>query len=99
VQLSGHGASFFNAIGPGLELEMELDRFGSVRPALYLEGRAYRTLGNRGISFADSKQFRDANPANPDPLGQTDYQARWSMEVAPWMYRAGLGFRVRWVGR
>jgi hypothetical protein len=91
VRVDGHGSAFFNAVGPGLELEMELAKRGSLRPVLYASGFAYRTVGEDTIEYAASV-FVD------DGLGTADYGANWFFQVQPWNYRAAIGFRLRWVG-
>ena len=91
VQLEGRGAAFFNGLGPTLEVEMELQKRGSFRPSLYLTGGAFRTIGNDSLTFS-------ATTSRDDALGQADYTAEWVVKVVDWNYRAGLGFRIRWVG-
>jgi len=91
VELSGRGSAFFNAVGPGLEVEMELDKRGSFRPVLYASGFAYRTVGDEPITFKAAKDVSDE-------LGNARYAADWAFWVDDWSYRAGIGFRLRWVG-
>ena len=91
VQLEGRGAAFFNGLGPTLEVEMELQKRGSFRPSLYLTGGAFRTIGNDTLAFS-------ATTSRDDALGQADYTAEWVLKVVDWNYRAGVGFRLRWVG-
>lgn len=92
VEVTGSSADFFNAVGPALEVELELEKRGPVRPSLYLIGAAYHTVGNDTLVFQTNTDVNDL-------LGTAVYGATWSLQVAPWTYRAGLGFRVRWVGR
>ena len=78
--------------GPGLELEMETDRFGPVGTTLFLDFFAYKVLGDRTVVLADTATYTDA-------LGGPDeYAARWSATVDPWIFRAGLGMRFQWLG-
>lgn len=91
VEISGRGSGFFNAVGPGLEIEMELGRRGPFRPVMFLGGFAYRTVGEDSIVFTEQTTVND-------PLGEATYGARWTFQVDPWTYRAALGFRLRWVG-
>jgi hypothetical protein len=91
VTLHDRGSDFFNGIGPGLEIEVELGRFGSIRPAIYMDGHAYRLLGNQTITLHDGAYFNDA-------LGEAIYRATWRFRVDDWMFRAGLAVRIRWVG-
>jgi len=90
VELTGRRSQFFHAVGPGLELEMELPRRGNVRPVLYASGFAYRTVTDQDFLF------REETTA-VDPLGEAEYFAQWSFAVADWSYRAAIGFRLRWV--
>ncbi len=92
IELQGGDSQWFNAIGPGLEIEMDVYRVGSFGVSVYLDGHAYRVLGDRTVDFSDSATFTD-------PLGGPDtYTADWSFEIDPWIYRAGLGFRIHWLG-
>ena len=91
VEINGRGSGFFNAIGPGLELEVELAKRGPIRPIVFLGGFAYRVVGNQTIVFSGAQTFDDA-------LGEATYNATWVFEVQPWVYRAGAGIRFRWVG-
>jgi hypothetical protein len=91
VEIEGRGSGFFNAVGPGLEVELELGKRGSFRPVMFLSGFAYRTVGDDSIVFASQTTVDDL-------LGEATYGARWIFTADPWTYRAGLGFRLRWVG-
>ena len=92
IELRGSDSQWFNGIGPGLEIEMDVHRSGSFGVSLFLDGHAYRVLGDRSVEFSDSATFTD-------PLGGPDtYVANWSFEVDPWIYRAGLGVRFHWLG-
>lgn len=91
VTVEGEGAEFFNAVGPGFELEMELEKRGPVRPVLYLMGAGYKTVGNDTFSY-------QANIGVNDALGAAAYSATWTFSVDDWSYRAGIGMRLRWVG-
>jgi hypothetical protein len=92
IELQGSDSQWFDGIGPGLEIEMDVYRLGSFGVSLFLDGHAYRVLGDRTVDFSDSVTFTD-------PLGGPDtYVADWSFEVDPWIYRAGLGIRIHWLG-
>lgn len=91
VSISASDSQWFNGIGPGLELEMWMGRFGPVGSSLFLDAHAYRILGDRSVSLSGSASF-------DDPLGTADYNAGWSFEVKPWMFRAGAGIRLQWLG-
>ena len=92
VEVVGRGSGFFNAIGPGFELEMELGRRGELRPVIYAAGFAYHTVGENSITYQGS------SGVITDPLGSASYLATYTFEVADWSYRAAIGFRLRWLG-
>jgi hypothetical protein len=92
TRLEGEGSQMFNAIGGGLDIEMDTIRYGPVGASLFLGARFYRTLGDRTIGFSDSETFNDQ-------LGTNDVAtAEWEIEVDPWMYRAHVGIRFQWLG-
>ena len=92
VVLQDSESRTFDAIGPGLELELETDRFGPVGTTLFLDFFAYKVLGDRTVELADTATYTDA-------LGGPDeYAARWSATIDPWIFRAGLGMRFQWLG-
>jgi hypothetical protein len=91
TQLEGSGSQSFNAIGGGLDLEMDTVRYGPVGASLFLGGGFYRTLGDRTIGFSDSETFMDE-------LGNDTAAAEWEIEVEKWMYRAHVGIRFQWLG-
>jgi hypothetical protein len=97
IELSGTGVDRFNAIGPGLEIELEMKRrglfgWGFFRPSIFLVGNAYRNIGNQTIEADDTISVNDA-------LGEATYTTTWRLDVDDWIYRAGLGIRFRWVGK
>ena len=92
TRLEGSDSQMFNAIGGGLDIEMDTIRYGPVGASLFLGGSFYRTLGDRTIGFSDSETFNDQ-------LGMNDRaEAEWEIEVDPWMYRAHVGIRFQWLG-
>jgi hypothetical protein len=91
ITLEGDDSMTFNAIGGGLDLEMDTIRYGPVGASLFLGGNFYRTLGDRTISFSDSAAFMDQ-------LGNDVATAEWEVEVDPWIYRAHVGIRFQWLG-
>lgn len=95
IELEGADSKWFNAIGPGMELEMVLGRRGPIEPSVFIGGQAYKVLGNRKIEFSDSVTISDSVAGLPP----TDtYTADWSFEVDPWVYRGWIGVRLRWLG-
>ena len=87
--LRGKDSVDIHAIGPALEFEIEAARVDSIAASVYFGGGAYRLLNDRSISFSTTGQ---------DSLGQSTYSANWTAELDRWMYRAGLGIRVKWLG-
>jgi hypothetical protein len=89
--LEGSDSRTFDGIGPGLDLEMDVYRWGQLGVSLFLGAGAYHVLGDRTFSFSASQEF-------DDQIGIDIATATWEVEVKPWMYRAHLGIRFQWVG-
>ena len=89
--LTSSGSGTFNGIGPGLDVEMDVGRYGPLGVSLFLGGRAYRVLGDRTIAFGATEAFNDQ-------LGNDVAVGQFEVEVAPWMYRAHVGIRIEWLG-
>jgi hypothetical protein len=92
--LTGSDSRRFNAIGPGLDVEVDTGRFGPLGTSIFLGGRAYRTLGDRTIEITTTQVY----PNDGLPLANQAVSARWDAEVGAWMYRLGVGLRVQWLG-
>ena len=73
----------FDGIGPGLELEVDTVRLGPFMTSVFALGRGYHLLGDLDQTFSATNEF-----------GET---ATWTFEPEQWMWRAGVGFRLRWV--
>jgi hypothetical protein len=90
--LEGSASRRYNAIGPGLDVELDVVRYDSwLGVSLFMGARAYRTLGDRTISYAASQSFDDV-------FGMDTAFANWEVEIAPWMYRGHVGIRFQWLG-
>jgi hypothetical protein len=106
IVLGAQGSQSFNGIGGGLDIEMDVWRVGQFGVSLFLGGRFYRTLGDRTVDLSDEAEFpaETREPSAIDPpfnaafLPANTFTAKWSFEVDPWMYRAGLGLRLHWLG-
>jgi hypothetical protein len=98
IELFAEDSSWFDGVGPGLELEMDTFRWGPIGASLYVDGHAYKILGDRKVEWSDSVFF-PAQTGGGGSLPPTTYTADWSFEVHPWMFRAGLGMRFHWLGR
>ncbi len=81
----------FDAIGPGLDVEVDTGRFGPIGTSLFLGGRAFYTLGDRSFSFGTTQVYNDQ-------VGMDVANARFEVEVNPWMFRTQLGVRFHWLG-
>jgi hypothetical protein len=92
--LTASGSKTFNALGPGVDLEVDTARWGPIGSSLLLGLRAYRVLGDRELSFGTSVDypFVDANL----PAGTST--ANFNVELEPWAYRVHVGFRLHWLG-
>jgi hypothetical protein len=97
IDLSASASQTLDAIGPGLEIELETGRFGPIGSSLFLAAYGYRVLGSRTTHLKDEKLCPPC-PEPDDGLGPDLYTARWSWEADPWVYRCGLGFRLHWLG-
>jgi hypothetical protein len=90
--LTGEASRRFNGIGPGLDVEVDVGRFGPFGASLFLGGRAYHALEDTTIAFDASQSFNDV-------LGNDTATASFEVEVDPWTYRAHVGVRFHWLGR
>jgi len=94
TNLSGSDTRRFNAIGPGLDVEVDTGRYGPLGTSIFLGGRAYRTLGDRKIVITTTQVY----PNDGLPLANQAVSARWDAEFGAWTYRVGVGLRVQWLG-
>lgn len=92
--LTGSGSQRFHAIGPGLDVEMDTGRFGPIGTAIFIGGRAYRTLGDRTVTVTTTEVYGDDGL----PLANQAVSARWEVDFEPWVYRLGVGLRIQWLG-
>ena len=83
IALSAEDTVTLHALGAGLELEADAGRLGPIITSLFIMGRGYRYASDLDYTFTDSNE-----------LGES---ATWSYEIDPWLWRAGLGIRFRWV--
>lgn len=90
--LRGSTTETFDAIGPGIDLEMEIGRVGQFVPSLFFGARFYKILGDRKIALSDGPD------SFSDVVGNDEARARFGFEVDPWIYRLGVGLRVTWLG-
>jgi len=99
ILFSGGDDLAFNSIGPGMEIELETGRFGPVGSTLFLGLYAYRVLGNRKSSSADTVLYLPGFPqstcdalggfcAPPDGVGGPPTNGRADRYSADWEYEA-----------
>jgi hypothetical protein len=91
VNLKGNGSEVFNGIGPALDLDMDVGRYGPLGVSLLVGASAYKILGNRDIKFQASQSFNDE-------LGNDVATASFKVKVNPWLFRGNLGIRFQWLG-
>lgn len=87
VVLEAKGKLYVNAVGPTLSIEVDAGELGPFLAGVYIQGAAYRVLGDRSMRISDNVTFSDQ-------LGTDTYQGRWSIEVDDWAYRFGVGLRI-----
>jgi hypothetical protein len=75
-----------HAIGPGLEVEMDLNPLRSTILTIYGAFRAYHVIDGRTLHVRGDGVFDDGTPVSLDG----------SFERDPWSYRFGVGLRFRW---
>ena len=93
ITLKAHDSMWLDGIGPGLDVEMETGRVGPCTVSLFASGGGYYLLGDRSLAFEAQQTIGN------DRLGApVNYHADFSFRMQPWLYRAGLGLRLSWVG-
>jgi hypothetical protein len=73
----------YDGIGPGLEIEADAARLGPFVSSVYVAGRGYKLLGDLDTTLSQTNES-----------GET---ATWTFEPDSWVWRAGVGFRLRWL--
>jgi len=91
VELNASKTGSFNALGPGIELELDTGRLGPFGTGIFMGGRFYALLGDRTVEFSETTSF-------DDQIGMDQAQASWRFEADPWLYRVVAGFRMQWIG-
>jgi hypothetical protein len=83
ISLTQQEQRSYDGIGPGLELEADAARLGPFVSSVYVMGRGYKLLGDLDTTLSATNEF-----------GET---ATWEFEPDSWVWRAGVGFRFRWL--
>jgi hypothetical protein len=87
-----------NAIGTGVEVELESGKFGPIGAAVFASIHGYKVVGDRKFKFQSSQSFADGTAAGGDGLLPDTYRATWEHEIDPWIYRMKVGLRFHYVG-
>ena len=100
IRLRGGKTRDFDAIGPGIEIEMEVQRQGPIEPTLFFDAHAYRVIGDRRVDFSRTEAISGCDEQSVFGCGIPDstYTADWRWKADPWLYRFGIGLRFRWIG-
>ena len=83
IELASADTKAYHGVGPGLEIETDVERFGPVVWTMFLSGKATAFIGN--LEFATNAV---------DEFGEV---AGWNFEKDRWAYRANAGIRFRWL--
>ncbi len=86
VSLQATDKQVSHGVGPGLEVEVDAARAGPVALTLFVSTQAYRLMNGRTLRASTDGSWTDGEPAS------LTGEAR----LAPWVYRAGVGLRLRW---
>jgi hypothetical protein len=97
ISLSSGTTRSVNAIGPGIEFELESGQFGPIGAAMFFGLHAYKVLSDRTIKLKDKVTFPDGTLGG-DGLLEDTYRATWGHEIDPWMYRMKMGIRFHYIG-
>jgi hypothetical protein len=81
-----------HALGPGLEIEIEVGAIRSLSASVFISGGVYRVLSDRKVDVEMT--------ANPSRTGLPFYffETKFTAELDPWIYRANVGLRFKWKG-
>ncbi len=82
IQLASAATKAYHGVGPGLELETDVERIGPFMWTMFASGKATAFIGNLEFGTNAVNQF-----------GET---AAWNFEKERWAYRANAGIRFRW---
>lgn len=73
----------YHGVGPGLEIETDVERIGPFIWSMFVNGKATAFIGDLELATNVVNEFGEV--------------ADWSFEKARWAYRAHLGLRFRWL--
>jgi hypothetical protein len=72
----------YHAVGAGLDLEVDTDRFGPILLSPFVGARAFHFLGDLDVDLSDTNAFGES--------------ASWRFKRDPWQWEARFGVRLRW---
>jgi hypothetical protein len=93
VTVRGDESEVFQAVGAGIEVELDTVRAGPFMISLFLAGRGTKILGDTRVEFS-SQTTVSAPELIPDPTTAT---ADWEFDKGAWTYGGNVGFRFRWL--
>lgn len=91
IVLTAEKDATLHGIGPGLEIEADASRIGPLQLSVFGRASGYRFLGNLDHTLTAGSAF-----CNPADFANTEC-VRWRVELDPWIWRAGMGLRFRWI--
>jgi len=92
VLLTGSDSIDVHAVGPGLEIEVEAAQVEDFGISVFISGSAYNVLSDRHV------RFQSITNATGDPKATRRFRGTWTAEINPWIYRARVGMRFKWLG-
>jgi hypothetical protein len=98
IDLSDRETRTINAIGPGMEIELDSIRSGSFGISMFTSLHAYRLLTDRNVKLAAEVFYPDGTAPGGDGLLADTYRARWSHQIKPWVFRLRVGMRFHYFG-
>jgi hypothetical protein len=91
IVLTAEEDATLHGVGPGLEIEADASRIGPFQLSIFGRAAGYRFLGNLDHALTAGSAYCDpSNFANTECV-------RWRIELDPWLWRAGMGIRFRWI--
>lgn len=87
VQLNLTDRRTWDALGGGVEIEVDALDYDNMKGVVFISGRGYSIVGDRSIDRVVS------SPAVPTPDVAT-----FTYKAEPTLYNIGIGFRLRWTG-
>lgn len=91
IVLTAEKDATLHGIGPGLEFEADASRIGSIQMSIFGRAVGYRFLGDLDHTLTAGSAYCD-----PSDFANTEC-VRWRVELDPWIWRAGMGLRFRWI--